>query len=125
VIHPDLSGTVRRFKEPWTVNTLAQLAGAAALKDVDYATKTFRIIEKEKAYLETGFKRLGIRYYPSSVNFYLLRLDNARKALSNLGTKGILLRDCSNFRGLGNSHIRIAVKSRSENERLLRGLAKI
>jgi threonine-phosphate decarboxylase len=125
VINPELSCAIRRFKEPWTVNTLAQLAGTAALKDVDYATKTFRIIEKEKAYLETGFKRLGIRYYPSPVNFYLLRLDNARKALSNLGIKGILLRDCANFRGLGNSHIRIAVRSRSENERLLMELAKL
>ncbi len=125
VIHPKLSGAIKRIKEPWTVNTLAQIAGTSALKDADYATKTFRIIEEEKAYLETGFKRLGIKYYPSPVNFYLLRLDKALKALSNLGTKGILLRDCSNFRGLDNSYVRIAVRSRNENMQLLRELAKV
>jgi len=125
VIHPELSNAIERFKEPWTVNTLAQLAGAATLKDADYATKTFRIIEEEKAHLEAGFKRMGIKYYPSRINFYLLRLDNASDIVSKLRTKGILVRDCSNFRGLNNSHIRIAVRSRRENGRLLRELAKL
>jgi len=125
VIHPKLSGAVKRIKEPWTVNTLAQLAGITALKDTDYATKTFRIIEEEKAHLETGLKKMGITYYPSRINFYLLKLENAGDAVSNLRTKGILARDCSNFRGLNNSHIRIAVRSRNENSRLLRELEKL
>jgi threonine-phosphate decarboxylase len=125
VTHPELSGAIKRIKEPWTINTLAQLAGVAALRDVDYATKTFRIIEEEKAHLETGLKRIGITYYPTCINFYLLKLENAGDAVSNLRTKGILVRDCSNFRGLNNSHIRIAVRSRSENGRLLRELEKL
>jgi len=125
VIHPKLSDPIKRIKEPWTVNTLAQLAGVAALKDAAYATKTFRILVEEKTHLETGFKRMGIKYYPSDINFYLLRLDNAPAIVSNLMSKGILVRDCSNFRGLNNSHVRIAVRSRRENGRLLRELSKL
>jgi threonine-phosphate decarboxylase len=125
VIHPELSGAIKRIKEPWTINTLAQLAGIAALKDRDYATKTFRIIKEGKAHLEMGLIKMGITYYPSRINFYLLKLGNAGDAVSNLRTKGILVRDCSNFRGLNNSHVRIAVRSRSENGRLLRELAKL
>jgi threonine-phosphate decarboxylase len=125
VIHPELSEAIKLIKEPWTVNTLAQLAGAAALKDADYATKTFRIIEEEKAYLERGLKRMGIKYYPSHINFYLLRVDNASDVVSKLRTKGILVRDCSNFRDFNNTHIRIAVRSRSENRRFLKELEKL
>jgi threonine-phosphate decarboxylase len=123
VIHPELSDTIGRFKEPWTVNTLAQLAGVAALKDTVYAGRTFDIVKEEKRYLEKEFRRLGIEYYPSRINFYLLRLNNADAIVSNLKTKGILVRDCSNFRSLDSSYIRIAVRSRNENSRLLRGLA--
>jgi threonine-phosphate decarboxylase len=125
VIHPELSCAIKCFKEPWTVNTLAQISGVAALKDANYATKTFRILEEEKGHLETGFNKMRIRYYPSRINFYLLKLENASNIVSHLRTKGILVRDCSNFRGLNNSHIRIAVRSRSENARLLRELAKL
>jgi threonine-phosphate decarboxylase len=125
VLHRELFSAVQRFKEPWTVNTLAQLAGAAALRDAVYAGKTFDIVKEEKGYLEKKFKRMGIEYYPSRVNFYLLKLNNALKVVSGMKTKGILVRDCSNFRGLDSSYIRIAVRSRSENRRLLRELAKL
>ncbi len=123
VIHPDLCETLGRFKEPWTVNTLAQLAGTAALGDTAYSRRTFDIVKAEKAYLEKEFGRLGISYYPSRVNYYMLRLNNAGDIVSRLRTKGILVRDCSNFRGLDTSYIRVAVRSRGENQRLLKGLA--
>lgn len=125
VFHPELIGRIMRLKEPWTVNTLAQIAGMTALGDSGYAAKTFAIIDKEKIYLEEGLRRIGIDFYPSCANFYLLRMDNAAGAVSFLRDKGILVRDCSNFVGLDNSYIRIAVRSRRENMRLLKELGKL
>lgn len=107
-------------KEPWTVNTLAQKAGVAALGDVAYRNKTFELIAKEKQFMEEGFKKLGIDYIPSSANYYLIRLNNAKRAIISLRKKGILVRDCSNFKGLDGSYIRVAVKSRKDNARLFK-----
>jgi threonine-phosphate decarboxylase len=125
VINPDLLGAITRLKEPWTVNSLAQIAGITALKDTAYQSRTFNVLRREKAYLEKGLKRLGLDYYPSRVNFYLIRHNNAYNIVLQLREQGILVRDCSNFSGLDRSYIRIAVRTRRENMRLLAALAKL
>ena len=125
VINPDLLGAITRLKEPWTVNSLAQVAGITALKDTAYQSRTFNVLRREKAYLEKGLKRLGLDYYPSRVNFYLIRHNNAYNIVLQLREQGILVRDCSNFNGLDRSYIRIAVRTRRENMRLLAALAKL
>ena len=85
--------------------------------------KTFRVIKQEKDFLEKKFKRLGISYIPSEANYYLLRINHANEIISALRNKGILVRDCSNFKGLNRKYIRIAVKSRKDNMRLLKELS--
>lgn len=114
---------IKLFKEPWTVNTFAQKAGIAALRDSDYQKKTLRAVFQEKAFLEASFKKLGIAYVPSRTNYYLLRFNNAHQLIGQLRKKGILVRDCSSFQGINNGgYIRIAVKSRKHNKTLLQEL---
>jgi threonine-phosphate decarboxylase len=120
-----LIDTIKEHKEPWTVNTLAQVAGLAALKDETYKEDTFKIIRNEKKTLEDGFRLLKIPYLPAAANFYLIQLDKAREVIDALEGRGILIRDCSNFRGLGGSYARVAVKSNRDNMRLLKELAQI
>ncbi len=116
--------SIRNYKEPWTVNSLAQQAGIAAVDDRFYRDKTMAVIREEKQFLEQGLRGLGIEHVPSAVNYYLMRLDNAREVIVSLRKKGILVRDCSNFPGLDGSYIRAAVRSREENEALLKELAR-
>ena len=123
VLPSSLLGTVKEAKEPWTVNTLAQIAGVAALDDAAYKTETFRVIEEEKQSLEAGFARLRITYLPSSANYYLLQMKKAQEVISCLRMKGILARDCSNFPGLDGTYIRVAVKSKKDNVKFLREIA--
>lgn len=118
----NITETIKKHKEPWTVNTLAQRAGIAAFKDVAYKKKTFRVIKQEKDFLEKEFKRLEISYIPSEANYYLLRINHAKEIISALRNKGILVRDCSNFKGFDGKYIRIAVKSREDNVILLKYL---
>ncbi len=124
VFHADLMPRIREYKEPWTVNSLAQKAAIAALRDSAYAHGTMRLMEKEKRFLENGFREAGIEFFPSAANYYLLRTDNASGMVGALRRKGVLLRDCSNFKGLDGSYMRVAVKSRRDNEVLLSMLSK-
>ena len=114
---------IKEHKEPWTVNMLAQVSGIAALNDASYREDTFRMMRNEKKTIEDGFRLLQIPYLPSAVNFYLIQLDQARHVAESLENKGILIRECSNFLGIGGSYARVAVKSNRDNMRLLKELA--
>jgi threonine-phosphate decarboxylase len=115
---------VKNYREPWTVNTLAQKAGITAINDSDYQERTVGVIAEGKQFLEKGLTALRIDYVPSAANYYLLRLNRAQQAVASLREKGILVRDCSNFPGLDSSYIRIAVRSSRENAALLKELAR-
>ncbi|GAB4486370.1 MAG: histidinol-phosphate transaminase [Thermodesulfovibrionales bacterium] len=125
VFHPSISELIRQKQEPWTVNSLAQAAGAVLLSDAAYRKRSLRTMAAEKVFMEQGFSRLGISFLPSSANYYLLRLKNAQRVIGSLAKKGILVRDCSNFRGLDATYIRVAVRSRRENARLLREMRSL
>jgi threonine-phosphate decarboxylase len=122
IFHPGLIYKITAFKEPWTVNNLAQKTAIAALYDSEYADKTQRLIKSEKEFLENSFNKMGIKHFPSDANFYLLRIMNGNHIVQKLRGKGILVRDCSNFKGLDSSYIRVAVKSRKHNRMLLKEL---
>ncbi len=123
VFHKDVIDKIKQFKEPWTVNTLAQQAATTAISDDEYTVETDELMKREKDFLEKGFHELDFEYIPSTVNYYLLKTENADRIVSDLKKKGILVRDCSNFRVLESSYIRVAVKSRIDNEILLRELS--
>ncbi len=117
-----LIGRLKEYKEPWTVNNLAQRAAVVAVKDKVYRNETFRLIKEEKRFLEKGFKKLGIEFFHSDANFYLLKISNADEICQQLRKKYLLVRDCSNFIGLDSTYIRVAVKSHRENTVLLKEL---
>ncbi len=125
VFHQNLIQKIKEFKEPWTVNNLAQKAAIIALEDSVYADETFSLIKREKEYMENSFRKMGIKYFPSEVNYYLLQIENATSLVDELRNKGILVRDCSNFKGLGSSYIRVAVKSHKHNGILLKELSRL
>ncbi|MFA4828118.1 MAG: threonine-phosphate decarboxylase CobD [Thermodesulfovibrionales bacterium] len=123
VFHQSVIKKIISYKEPWTVNTIAQRAGVVAMSDIEYRDKTFSVIKQEKKFMEDSFGKLRIDYIPSAVNYYLIRLNNAGEVIHSLSDKEILVRDCSNFAGLNRKYIRIAVKSRKDNMRLLKELS--
>ncbi len=116
---------IKRQKEPWTVNSLAQAAGSAAIRDAAYQLRSLKTMCAEKKFMEKEFEKIGVCYLPSSANYYLLEMENAQQVINTLAEKGILARDCSNFRGLDGKYIRVAVRSRRDNSRLIREVRHI
>jgi threonine-phosphate decarboxylase len=125
VFHPEVVNRIKEFKEPWTVNTLAQKAAVTAMDDRDYTERTMDLISNEKKFIERELNDIGVEFLPSSVNFYLLKTGDSGRVCQELKGKRIIARDCSNFRGLDDSYIRVAVRSRRENEMLISGLSML
>ena len=124
---PALAARFRAAQPPWEVNSLAQTAGVAARQDADYAVATRRLIDGERALLAEGLEALpGLRLFPSRVNYLLFELTSGQTApqLAErlLLRHRIMVRDCSGFAGLGERFLRVAVRSREENGRLLKVL---
>ncbi len=119
---------IEQFLPPWSVNTLAQMIGVKALEDEKYVSESVKLVENERAFLHSNLCGMdGLMPFPSLVNFILVRI--VRKGLDSKTLveraieKGIAVRDCSNFHGLGPDYIRIAVRPREENIRLLDAFA--
>jgi len=125
VMHPSVCRQVIPYKEPWTVNALAQKAAIEATKDVPFQKASLAAMAEEKSFMEAELLRLGVEFIPSRANYYLLRLERASEVKAALEKKGILVRDCSNFAGLGPEYLRIAVRSRRENKILMKEMEGI
>lgn len=112
-----------RLTQPWNVSVPAQAAGLAALGEEDYLSRSRALIRQERARLTEGLGALGLTVCPSQANYLLLK---SPLALSGpLLERGILIRDCANYHGLGPGWYRAAVRQREENRMLLDALAEI
>ncbi len=124
VCMPALAAKLDAHKDVWNVNLLAQAAGVAALHDKDYQEKSKAFIaETAPKFAEAVAKLPNVAtVLPPSANFLLLRLKEAGQAeglIRGLRQNGILIRDCATFAGLSEGWLRLAVRKKEENERLL------
>ena len=118
-----LLAEMARRSQPWNVSLPAQMAGVAALRDMDYLVRSRALIREERRYLAAALESLGLWVCPSDANYLLFR------GPSGLGEalldRGILIRDCANYHGLRQGWFRAAVKLRRENQRLAEALGTI
>ena len=109
--------------QPWNVSIPAQMAGTAALAETGYVESARNLIRSERKYLTDNLRQLGLTVYDGAANFIFF------KGPVNLGEAckdaGILLRDCSNYHSLGAGYFRIAVRTRKENELLVKTMQRI
>lgn len=119
----ELLERMEQVRQPWSVSVPAQEAGTAALAEDGYVERTRELVGAERRYLETELKKMGIRFIPSDVNYILLETDI--NLFDEMKDRGILIRDCSNYQGLGKGWYRIAVRTRRENRYLTDALRDI
>jgi threonine-phosphate decarboxylase len=114
---------------PWSVNTLALNAGVAALQDITHNKKSLALIKHERSSLLNSLAMFPqFMLYPSAANYLLVEIKSGMTSYElkeHLLQQRILIRDCTSFIGLTNRFFRIAVRTKSENTRLLRCLDNI
>ena len=86
---------IQRISEvlpPWSVGSLAQAAGAAALEDEGYAQRTRREIVRLRDQLQRGLMDLDVtRCFPSAGNYLLVRLERTTLNAAELARRGELV----------------------------------
>ena len=112
-----------RQTQPWNVSVPAQAAGLAALGEEAYLRESRALIQSERRYLREGLEALGLTVCSSQANYLLVK--SPAELSGPLLDRGILIRDCANYRGLGPGWYRTAVRRREENRTLLNALGEI
>lgn len=120
----ELLKEMRRQGPPWAVSAPAQAAGLSALEETAYSARLAALIREQRPCLAAGLSELGCRVIPGEANFLLFFCPDT--ALDRkLEKQGILIRNCSNFPGLGPGWYRAAVRTGEENQDLLRAMREV
>lgn len=114
---------IDQIRQDWNVSWVAEAASIAALKEWNYVEKTRQEIAEQRRYLIKNLQKIGLKVNASDANFLLVYSD--RDLYQECLRYRILLRDCSNFKGLQKGYYRIAVRTQQENERLIQVLGEI
>jgi threonine-phosphate decarboxylase len=121
---PELYQKIHDRMQPWPVSVPAMTAGLEALKEQSYLEEARTLIRTERMYLMKELRSLGYKVYPSDVN-YILFYTEQKNLYEELLKQKLLIRDCSNYEGLGNGYYRVCVKNREANEALIRALMQL
>lgn len=130
---PGIIERIGRYALPWSVNALAQAAVTFLMENAGAQThfirRTREILGAERREFEAALSAMpSIHPFPSRTSFILMRLGGgltARTVCDRLARQRILIRDCTNFRGLSDRFIRISLKTGDINRMVLEALRDI
>ena len=122
----DIISGIDAVRDPWSVSSFAETAGAYMLNDGEYIDRVKEYIAGERQRVcdrLSGLRDKGIKYYAPEANFVLVRLPehkiSADRLFETAIRKRMMIRDCSSFRGLDESYVRFCFMKREDNDRLL------
>lgn len=127
-ISEDMVEKYKKVEMPWSVNAFADIAGQFIFKDMAYIEKSKSYIEKERKFLLEELSNIeGIYPYDTHSNYILIKLLkwNEEFVFNFFLKRGLVIRKCSSFSGLDNTFIRVAIKDRKNNKKLIKGFKEL
>jgi histidinol-phosphate aminotransferase len=123
LMHADVADMLNRVRQPFNVNSLAQVAAIASLADDDFVARSYALNQAGMTQLTQGFNKLGLEYIPSYANFVSFKVANAANVNQQLLQNGVIVRPIANYEMP--DYLRVSIGLFSENARFLDVLEKI
>lgn len=118
-----LLNEIKKVKPPFNVSTLTQAVGNVILKNKEIIKENVKFILLERDYLITGLTKIkGIKVYPTSANFVLIKCENCGELNEELLKGGIKVRNFKDKELI--NCLRICAGNREENETLIYEIEK-
>jgi len=121
----DRLADLRTARRAWNLGGPAAAVGAHAMRQSEFVAATRQRVASERARLRDGLSG-NFDVHPSDAPFLLL--DAGSRCVDDLAAaardRGVVVRDATTFRGL-DSHVRVAVRTPEENDRLLEVLGDV
>ncbi|MFX1397372.1 MAG: pyridoxal phosphate-dependent aminotransferase [Promethearchaeota archaeon] len=130
VAPPDIIKIMENGQLLWSVNCIAQYFARKILSDQEFINTSKKFISEERNFMEVMLKKIGgIKLFPTNTNYILMNIKDiglkAGELKALLLDKNILIRDCSNYEGLDDYYVRICIKTRESNLKLINNLKSI
>ena len=126
IAQPEQTDLLNRLRQPFNVNSMAQAAAIAALKDTAFLEKSAEINAAGYRRLTEAFDKLGLEYVPSDGNFVMVRvgIDDGAGQRVNLALlkQGVIVRPVANYGLL--PWLRVTIGLPEENEAFIAALEK-
>jgi Zn-finger protein len=129
IASPEMSGILNTARLSWNLGTVANTIATSLLNieggiDNPYLKKARAVILEEGEKLKAKLNRIrGFEAGEVDVNFIFVDISkfmlDSNELSARLAARGVLIRDCISFHGLGKNYIRVAVRSAEENDRLI------
>ncbi len=131
VAAPPLAERIEAFLPSWSTSTLAIEAAARAIGDRLFDEQNIRCNAMLRDEVARHLGDIGVRVLPSAANYVFLELPASWGTRELICEKlvrswGMVVRDCGDYDGLADrSFVRVAVKDRSSNERLIQAFRSL
>ncbi|MEO0011865.1 MAG: histidinol-phosphate aminotransferase [Cyanobacteriota bacterium] len=128
IAHPDRLKKWQQWRDPWSVNTLAAAATAAALQDKEFQQQTWDWLTPARSRLFEQLEAIpGLDPLQGAANYLLVKTELSATKLQEqlLRNYQIVIRDCLSFPELSDRYFRIAVRLPPENDALTEAIAAI
>lgn len=120
----EVSGYINRVRQPFNVNSLALVAGIAALADQAFVKEAVAVNKKEMSVWQQALSMLGLNWIPSQGNFLCVDMQQtAMPIYEALLKEGVIVRPVAGY-GLPN-HLRISIGTDEENMHGIEALARV
>ena len=123
LMQADIADIMNRVRQPFNVNSVAQVAAIASLADEDFVARSYAANQAGMAQLTQGLRQLGLEYIPSFGNFVSFKVKNAAQVNQQLLKNGVIVRPVANYEMP--DYLRVSVGLFSENAKFLQVLEKI
>ncbi|MDR2875180.1 MAG: histidinol-phosphate transaminase [Methylobacillus sp.] len=90
--HPAIADMMNRVRQPFNVNSLAQVAAVAALRDEDFVCRSRDLNDAGMRQMTEGLTQLGLRHIPSFGNFVSFHVAHAAAVNQKLLQRGVIVR---------------------------------
>ncbi|MDO4622132.1 MAG: threonine-phosphate decarboxylase CobD [Eubacteriales bacterium] len=117
-------------QNPWSISSLAEIAGRLMFLDEEYIARTTALINTERIRLAEELQTWNtVKLYPAYGNFQLVKIlkedVDAYALFDHCIRKGLMIRNCSTFSNLSDKYFRFCYMNPEDNDRLLAALREL
>jgi len=119
----DLIEVLHKTRQPFNVNSIAQVGALAALQDDDHLRETKRVVDEGRAYLHEQFSKMKTPFVPGTANFVMVNVGDGHAVFEELLRQGIIVRPLKGYNLP--EWVRISVGTMEENKKLIAALKEV
>jgi histidinol-phosphate aminotransferase len=120
---PELIEVLHKTRQPFNVNSIAQVGALAALEDDEHQRETKQAIDEGRAYLHQQFAKMKIRFVAGTANFVMINVGDGHGVFEKLLKQNVIVRPLKAYNLP--EWVRISIGTMDENKKCVAALRKV